>query len=340
MKGTLLTKPETRSATGSARVTSKGIPYVVSITTRIDGSFTANVTRDGSAYSGPDAGRCLLTLGAGKMVTYRGAHTAALEPAIPAGSNVPKGAGWAMASVSNKGLMTLAGRLGDGTPFTTSLNPSDDSDPVYRLFAQPYKAGSVTRLESHIGGAFTLLLHPSAAPAMVGRRYVKASSLAWVKKTLATDASYPAGFGPVNSVLILDPWLPPTAAKGTTPAITLTTRLGLNNGSIQVLHSDTGSTLNGNLPTRASLGSTNLATVTTPTVNTTKWRATLAPTTGLFTGSFELADMLSKPRIATFSGVLRQPAVTPDNLIGDGHYLLPPLTGTKKSTGEVMFLRP
>jgi hypothetical protein len=41
-----------------------------------------------------------------------------------------------------------------------------------------------------------------------------------------------------------------------------------------------------------------------------------------------------------FSGVLRQPATNPDNLIGDGHYILPPLSGTEKTTGEIMFVRP
>jgi hypothetical protein len=50
--------------------------------------------------------------------------------------------------------------------------------------------------------------------------------------------------------------------------------------------------------------------------------------------------MATKPRAVTFSGVLRQPATTPDALIGDGHYLLPPLEGTEKTTGEIMFKRP
>jgi hypothetical protein len=64
------------------------------------------------------------------------------------------------------------------------------------------------------------------------------------------------------------------------------------------------------------------------------------PATGTFTGSFELDDMATKPREVTFSGVLRQPATTPDTLVGDGHYLLPLLEGTEKTTGEIMFKRP
>jgi hypothetical protein len=259
-----------------------------------------------------------------------GAHTAVLEPATPASNGVPAGAGWATAAISTKGVMTLAGRLGDGTSFTTTLLPDDASAPTYRLWLQPYKTGSATRLQSYFGGAFTLLPHPKLA----GRRYVEAAALTWAKAGLTSDATYPAGFGPVSTVIMLDPWLPPATA------FSLATRLGLTNSSFQVLHSDTGSSLNGNLPTRVGLSATNAVSVTTPAANNTKWKATLVPATGLFSGSFELADTTPKPRVVPFTGVLRQPATAPDALIGDGHYLLPPLTGTAKTTGEVMFKRP
>ena len=145
---------------------------------------------------------------------------------------------------------------------------------------------------------------------------------------------------PVSSVLMLDPWLPPAAAKRGAPAIPLATRLGLTSSSFEVLHANTGSTLNDNLPKRAGLSSNNTVTVTAPAANTTNWKTTLVSATGLFSGSFELADTTPKPRAVKFSGVLRQPATAPDALIGDGHYLLPPLAGTEKTTGEIMFLRP
>jgi hypothetical protein len=336
LKGALLTNPATESATGSATVTSSGIPYVVTISAQIDGRLTASVTRDGSSYAGPSTGRRSLTLVSGKTVPYSGAHTVVLEPATPTANDVPAGAGWATAAISTQGVITLAGRLGDGTPFTTALTPDDVSDPTYRLFVQPYKNGSTTRLDSSFGGAFTLLPHPTLAE----RRYVESAALTWFKPGLSTDFSYSAGFGAVTTVMMLDPWLPPAAAKGSIPAIPLATRLGLTNSSFQVLHSATGSALNGNLPTLADLSIKNAVAVTTPSANTTKWKTTLVPATGLFSGSFELADTTPKPRVVNFSGVLRQPATAPDTLIGDGHYLLPPLTGTEKTTGEVMFLRP
>lgn len=327
LNGPLVTNPTIGSVAGSASVTSGGIPYVVSITALINGTLYANVTRGGSAYADTSTGRRLL---AGQTIPYSGAHTAVLEPATPAANGVPAGAGWATAKISTKGLMTLVGRLGDGTSFTTSLTPDDASDPTYRLWLQPYKTGSATRLQSYFGGALTLLPHP----ALVGRRYVQSAALSWAKADLTSDVTYSAGFGPVSTVLMLDPWLPPATG------ITLADHLGLTNSSFEVLHSDTGSTLNGNLPTRVGLSTANTVSVTTPAANTTKWKATLVPATGLFSGSFELADTTPKPRVVPFTGVLRQPASTPDALIGDGHYLLPPLTGSAKTTGEIMFKRP
>lgn len=120
-----------------------------------------------------------------------------------------------------------------------------------------------------------------------------------------------------------------------TGVLTLTGRLG-----DCVAHTDTGSTSNGDLPTLLNLSATNVVSVLKPLANVTKWKTlTLVPKTGTFTGSFELIDGLVK-RPVTFSGILRQPATALDNLIGDGHYLLRPLVGTEKTTGEVMYNRP
>ena len=341
-KGSLLSSAETESATGIASVFSGGIPYVITVTTRNDGSLSASVMRDGSPYASSSDGRRLLQLAKSQTVSYRGAHTAVLEPAVPAADEVPVGAGWATASISSKGVMTLAGRLGDGTYFTSALMPDDATDPSYRLFVQPYKTGKTTRTQSHLSGAITLQPHPAATPALTGRRYAESAALTWVKTGLSTDTAYRTDFGPVSTVLMLDPWLAPLAAKGKVPAITLAGRLGLTNNSFEVQHSDTGSTLNEYLPSRVSFSSKHLVSLITPapTANSTKWKVKLDVSKGTFSGSFELADIPLKPRVATFSGVLRQPANAPDTLIGDGHYLLPPLSGTEKTTGEIMFLRP
>ncbi|MEQ1749857.1 MAG: choice-of-anchor D domain-containing protein, partial [Prosthecobacter sp.] len=209
LNGTLVSTPGSQSATGSASVTSSLIPYVVNVTVKIDGSLSASVTRSGGAYASSNEGRRVLTLATGKTVAYAGAHTAVLEPATPSASGVPAGAGWATAVISTNGVMTLTGRLGDGTAFTTSLTPDDAADPTYRLFVHPYVAA---RAQSYIGGAITLLPHPSVSPALAGRRYVESAVMSWAKAGLIADASYRTGFGPVSSVMMLDPWLPPAAA--------------------------------------------------------------------------------------------------------------------------------
>lgn len=249
---------------------------------------------------------------------------------------MPVGAGWATASISTKGVLTLTGKLGDGAAFSSVLTPDVDSDPGYRLFVQPYTTGTVVRLESFLAGGFSLAPHPTLA----NRRYLEQAPLTWKKAGVATDATYRTTFGPVSTVMMIDPWLPPVVAKGATPAITLATRLGLTGSSFGMGHSDTLSLSNGNLPTRAALSAINAVSVTTPLANLTKWKTlTFNTTTGTFTGSFELVDGALK-RPVTFSGVLRQPATTVDPLIGDGHYLLPPLSGTEKTMGEVQFTRP
>ena len=328
----LTTNPSSELATGSVTVTKAGVPYVVDITLPLQGDVLATVTRSGFPLCSANDGRKLNM----QTITFGGAHTAVLEPALPASSTVPAGAGWATASISTKGVLMLAGKLGDGTAFTTALTPDVDSDPGYRLFMQPYKTGAVTRTESLVGGAFTLATHP----ALTNRRYLEQAALTWKKTGVSTDTTYRTSFGPVSTVLMIDPWQKPVSATKTVAAITLAQRLGLTGSSFGIGHSDTLSLSQGNLPTRASLSATNAVSVTTPSTNLTKWKMlTVNATTGTFTGSFELDDNGQK-RPVTFSGVLRQPATAPDTLIGDGHYVLPPLTGTEKTTGEVRLTRP
>jgi N-acetylneuraminic acid mutarotase len=326
--GTLATNPSTGQATASlTNIAPDGTPYVTSFTLPLSDAepMSASVVRDSIAFGTATDGRKLSTA----AVLYAGAHTAVLEPATPAGVGVPEGAGWATAKIDTKGVMTLTGRLGDNAAFTSALSPDTASNPGYRLFAQPYLAA---RKDSYVGGKFSLAAHPIHS----NRRYLEAAALTWSKLGLPTDATYRAGFGPVSTVLMIDPWLAP---KTTAPTISLAQRLGLPGTSFNVSHSATGSASNGDLPTRLNLSATNVVSVLLPLANLTKWKTlTFLPTTGTFTGSFELTDAIKRP--VTFSGVLRQPATTPDTLIGNGHYLLPPLTGTEKTTGELMFTRP
>ncbi len=383
--GSLTPNPGVESTNGSATtnilVNKVKIPYVITFTLPFGGDVIASATRDSASLGSASDGRRLQILPPGKNVNYIGAHTAVLEPAIAAGQTVPGGAGWATATISKSGVMTLTGKLGDGTAFTSALSPDDQATPVYRLFVQPYvtartdlapartfplspfeqvkprnrpivQPALTVRTESYLAGAFVLSVHPNPTSdlGLTNRRYVEQAGLTWKKTGRATDASYRPGFGPVNTVLMLDPWLPPVAAKNATAtanvisAITLANRLGLIGPDFKfdVHHSPSGSAAHANLPNTLFLNPFNHWSLTSELYN--QWRThSFSPTTGTFTGSFVLSDVVANKtikRTVTFSGVLRQPALSSDVLIGDGHYILPPLTGTERTTGEIMFTRP
>jgi hypothetical protein len=325
----LITGVEKVTGTATTLVGTGKIPYLIDFTLPTSGNVITSIKSSNLLLGSAADGRKLSTA----KVAYAGAHTAVLEPATPTGRTVPAGAGWATASISTTGVITLTGKLGDGTGFTSALSPDDLSNPGYRLFVQPY---ITARTQSFLAGSFALTEHPTIA----GRRYLAESSLTWKKTKLDKDNSYGTTFGPVNTVLMIDPWLEP---KTTIPTSTLAQRLGLkvidNVISFGVTHSATGSDSQTSLPSRLALSTANAVRVRTHSSNPTKWKTlTFVPKTGTFTGSFELTDAIKRP--VTFSGILRQPATLPDALIGEGHYLLPPLTGTEITTGEVMFTRP
>jgi hypothetical protein len=350
--GPLSTDPLTEIATGNATtsvtVNKVLVPYNISFNIEFPGSVTASATRQSVAVGPLTAGRKLWVPAKGQLAAYSGAHTAVFEPAIPAATTVPVGAGWATATINTLGTMTLAGRLGDGATFTATLSPDGEENPGYRFFAQPYIA---RRTQSYIAGEFSLIQHPNpdSNASLNNRRYIEQTILTWKKTSLASDAAHRTSFGPVNTVMMLDPWLPPTAAKGLIPAITLAQRLGLETTgtAFAVSHSETGSASQSSLPTSLGLSATNVVSVLVPVtspVNRTKWKTLSFKTTdGTFTGSFELSDLVGTKTVlrpVTFSGVLRQPASSADTLIGNGHYLAPFPTSTERISGEIMFTRP
>jgi cyclophilin family peptidyl-prolyl cis-trans isomerase len=318
----------TETASGSVTVTKNGISYSLGITLNLEGGFSATLTRAAGAFGSAQDGFKLAT----GNVTYAGAHTAVLEPATPASATVPAGAGYAVMTINASGMINVAGRSGDGVPLVGSLAPDIRSNPGYRLFIQPYRTGSPLRTNSFLAGVFQLSTHPTLAP----RRYLTEASLSWKKTANSADESYRAGFGPVSTVMMIDPWLPPATA---TP---LFTRLGLTRGNFAVSLSSAGSAQDSMLPTRLAVSTANAITVSSPVtspMNPLKWTGTFTPATGLYIGSFILTDGLTK-RLVPFNTILRQPASSSDPLIGNGHFLLPGLTGTEKVAGEVIFTRP
>jgi TATA-box binding protein (TBP) (component of TFIID and TFIIIB) len=326
LSGALMTNSLTERATATAMVVSRGATYAVNFTLTMQGELTGSVTQNSQPLATFLDGQRLLLLPSGAKVNFSGAYTGVLEPAQPQGPGVPAGAGWARAKVSTRGAIALVGKLGDGTAFTTTVLPSQEERPSYRLWVQPYKP---TRLETFLSGTFELQPNTFNSQLFV----VADTSLVWAKAEWAADKSYPAGFVPLTVGLTLDPWVKPTAN------LPLTGLLGLTADALMVAHSQTGSASDVHLPTTLTLSIGNVVGVAGIS-NLTKWKTKFNTTNGTFTGSFELMDAGVK-RVAKFSGVLRQPAGNDVEVIGDGHFMIPATPGgVETASGEVLFRLP
>lgn len=324
-----------KTVTNNNSGVSHGLNFTVSLDSTLSADFTRNVGTDPSVslQSLDGHGRLLLPKPAIPL-TYAGAYTLLMEPAqtmttVPDPSTpIPGGSGWARATISNAGLLSLTGALGDGTTFTASLLADTAAKPGYRLFIQPYKPA---RAGAFLGGAFALEVDPRLST----RKYLPEVTLHWAKSAEAKDPSYPEGFANLDVTSMMNRWQAPSKSPS------LASLLGLTGSTVQVTRSTTGSTVHdASLPTSLNLTSTTLV-VPDAKNNPSKWRTSLNATTGQLTGSFELIDAGNKKRSVKFTGILRQP-LTGDHLIGGGHFILPPAPGTpisqKPTTGDLMFL--
>ena len=243
----------------------------------------------------------------------------------------PGGSGFATASVAANGTLTLTGRLADGATLTAAAKP--DGENGYRVFARPYG----TRTSSYASAEFVLQPQPGnpnryRVPATAG------ASFYWRKAPRAADALFPEGFGPLDSLMLLDPWAPP-ARPGSDG--TLAQRLGLADDPLSpgVSSIDYGpdylSESENDLADAINVTTANkLAPVlVAPPANPSAWRITsLNLANGRFTGAFTLTDTnptTSRPhrRNVVFQGILRQPPAD-DAIIGAGYFLLNPVPGS------------
>lgn len=327
--GNLTLSAQSRLATATLSKTVSGVAYELKVVLSMFGELNVEVKRAEVLVAGANDGIRLLSLPTGQKSAQEGSYTAILEPALPAGQAVPMGVGWATVKIDATGKMSLTGKLADGSAITAGLAADVAGRPGYRLFVQPYAS---LRKGSYVAGSFTLMPHPRFA----GKSYLAGSNLTWVKAEQLKDLGYRSGFGPVTSTLKIDPWQAPT----TTNRLAARLELGMD-GRWQLEHSQMGSFLHASLPTLVGVSATNVVSVLTPLPNTRKWKMTLTPTTGAYSGSFEVLDLM-KVKVH-FSGVLRQTPTLTDDLIGAGHYLLPALKAApsnEQTSGAVFFWRP
>lgn len=324
-------------ASATLSLKGKAGDYVLDLNLILEGRFDAVLSDKDGLLASASGGRKLFAPAPKEKLSWTGAHTALLLPASAEALAAPAGAGHATATIDAKGRLKLAGRLADGTAFTSTLTP--DPDGGYRLFVAPYPK----RTESYLAGEFGLLGHPDTTR-FPGRRYLPAShgvTLAWTKARSTSDKAYPDGFAPLYPALVIDPWLRPK-----TPV-----EVALHFGPHDL---DLGQYA-AFLPTSGSLSHrgafTLLAPVTTP-ANLAKFSLKLAPATGALSGGFVLLDQVAPPpakpekRTVKFTGVLRLPpeADAPAGaLLGAGHFLVTPLSDsglTSSLSGEIRLEKP
>lgn len=342
LSGTLSIDAETEKLSGSCffsrRVGATTMVYRADVETSLDGSMRASAFVNNIKIGEGIEGRKIHVPATNPVISYAGDHTIIMDAAehlSPSDNPMPTGIGHATAKVSNLGIMALAGKLGDGTSFTSSLKPTvvpSLAKLSYRLFSYPY----ANRKDSSISAWLDLVPHPT----LIGRYYVPHSNLQklfWAKAPRTSDATYPLGIAASMCNVTLDPWRAPTAAA------TLLTRFALRStGQFSAVHESFPSLSFADLPVGLRLEVTprNRVSVTNPTANLTGWRITsINPTTGVFSGDFTLIKETPRPRRVTFTGVFRQPASTELGAVrlGAAQFLLPSAVSTEKPTTRAIF---
>ncbi len=321
LKGNLKTDPATETSTGTSILANDSGLLTILLT--LNEGFSASLTRQGQVVASTGQGKKRLVLARKEKIPHSGRHTVLLMPVSPL-PDTPAGQGWAMAIINTKGTLRLAGRLPDGTAFTSSLSADDEKNPGYRLFLRPWKP---VRLPAYVAGVFSLLPHPS----IQNRCWVPLSSPAnihWRKTGHIKDASYRSGFEELELTFVLAPWQPPVKAGKSSPAILLRERLGLDPGGGIILHYETLES-----PDLPDLPSSVFLTPPKNTLrqpdgvaNTASWRLSVNPANGALNGWFEMMFEGRKSKVLLRGVMLQTSSDDASPVIGGGHFLFPHLS--------------
>lgn len=257
------------------------------------------------------------TFARGESAAAAGRYTLALgAPIDPAPSAyVPEGAGYATAAIARGGGLKIVGRLPDNSPFTGHHRQT--AAGTYDVFSKP---------RAQAGHGFGGFLSLEEIEDMPGR-FAATGDFVWSRPATAGKV-YPGGFEPQRFTARLRPWRAPSSRGPTLPEL-----LGIEPGdAIPVTFTGLNSEPE-NLPTAVVL--TLPAKFTVPDAEpSSAFRIKLAPSTGLFSGSFVVADHDGRDRGVTFRGVLLQRLPTDEDVpLGAGFFLAPsiPYPGWRES---------
>jgi autotransporter-associated beta strand protein len=159
------------------------LSYRLGLAGNADSTLEVTLQRDGELIAVASDSR---RLHEGSVpVSLRGRYELRLQAQSPRDGQ-PSEAGLAQAMLQDSGRLDLAGRLGDGTTVTSSLNL--DAALGCRWMILPYQ-----RANAWLGGQWLL-----RAPADGGLNWSSQSDdLLWTKDANPQDASFPEGFGPI-----------------------------------------------------------------------------------------------------------------------------------------------
>ena len=159
------------------------LSYRLGLAGNADSTLEVTLQRDGELIAVASDSR---RLHEGSVpVSLRGRYELRLQAQSPRDGQ-PSEAGLAQAMLQDSGRLDLAGRLGDGTTVTSSLNL--DAALGCRWMILPYQ-----RANAWLGGQWLL-----RAPADGGLNWSSQSDdLLWTKDANPKDASFPEGFGPI-----------------------------------------------------------------------------------------------------------------------------------------------
>ncbi len=350
-KGVLSVAPGGLSGTGSVTIKRGGgnrpfrLDFLIDSQTDANQVFLSSLQQlDGSGnvvetVAESDTGVQLARFSTSSPAPWQGAYTMVLSDPVDVPVNMgmlvaPEGTGFGRISVSSSsGLLVVNGTLGDGTPVTASLSPSADGS--YRWYVKPYKTGGFfggwTQFTSVSGGEAPYEVATSAN-----------SELYWAKNASSSkDKSYRAGFGPVVIVATAQRWIMPAAGTTLSALLQLPDSMVAASFTSDDLPSEDALLV----PSSLGLNDLNKFVVLAPAANSTGFIAKarafdgkFTRTNGQFTGSFTLQD----GRVIPVNGVfLQQPVIGPSSVIGEGLFVIPPVTkGAEAVTGKVQFLVP
>ena len=350
-RGVLSSASDGLSGTGSVTIKRGGgnspfrLDFLIDSQAGFDQVFLASLQQlDGSGnvvetVAESDTGVQLARFTSSSPAPWQGVYTMVLsDPTdlpIDMGSTLaPEGTGFGRITITgSSGLLVVAVTLGDGTPVTASLSPSADGS--YRWYVKPYKTGGFL-------GGWTQFTPVSG----IGAPYEVATStnseLYWAKDASSNkDKSYRAGFGPVVIVATAQRWITPAAGTTLSALLQLPDSMVASTFTSDELPSEDALLV----PSSLGLNDLNKFVVLSPAANSTGFTAkarafngSFTRTNGQFIGSFTLQD----GRVIPVNGVLlQQPVVGPGSVIGEGLFVIPPVTkGDEAVTGKVQFLAP